>query len=321
MQYIDVFNGDADGICSLIQLRNANPQESELVTGIKRDIQLLTQVNAQPGDYISILDISFEKNSADVRRLLNQGATIVYYDHHRQGMLFEHPRLQTFIDDQSSEVCTALLVDKQLEGKFRTWALVAAFGDNLDSVAFKLGMASGLKEELLASLRSFGIYMNYNSYGENISDLFYPPAVLYQHLKKYASPLDFLQEDDVIFNTLEEGYRQDMAKAEQSSFLYQSSQSAIILFHNKKWARRVSGVYINDLANRYPERAHAILTENGDGTYKVSIRSSLHNRRISADELASRFPTGGGRKNAAGINKLPGELLNQFVDDFKAYFS
>ena len=40
----DVFNGDADGICSLVQLRLAEPRESTLVTGVKRDINLLTQV-------------------------------------------------------------------------------------------------------------------------------------------------------------------------------------------------------------------------------------------------------------------------------------
>jgi len=38
MKYIDVFNGDADGICALHQLRLAEPVESTLVTGVKRDI-------------------------------------------------------------------------------------------------------------------------------------------------------------------------------------------------------------------------------------------------------------------------------------------
>jgi len=41
---IDIFNGDADGICALIQYRLANPAESTLVTGVKRDISLLERV-------------------------------------------------------------------------------------------------------------------------------------------------------------------------------------------------------------------------------------------------------------------------------------
>jgi len=41
MIHFDVFNGDADGICALTQLRNAQPREAELITGVKRDINLL----------------------------------------------------------------------------------------------------------------------------------------------------------------------------------------------------------------------------------------------------------------------------------------
>ena len=59
MTYIDVFNGDADGICALTQLRNAHPCESQLVTGVKRDIQLLDKVHAKPGDRITVLDVSW----------------------------------------------------------------------------------------------------------------------------------------------------------------------------------------------------------------------------------------------------------------------
>ena len=42
MARFDVFNGDADGICSLVQLRRADPApEAVLVTGRKRRIDLL----------------------------------------------------------------------------------------------------------------------------------------------------------------------------------------------------------------------------------------------------------------------------------------
>ena len=44
MLYIDVFNGDADGVCALHQLRLHNPQESRLVTGVKRDTLLLKRI-------------------------------------------------------------------------------------------------------------------------------------------------------------------------------------------------------------------------------------------------------------------------------------
>ena len=42
MSDYDVFNGDADGICALTQLRLAEPRPTAtLVTGVKRDIDLL----------------------------------------------------------------------------------------------------------------------------------------------------------------------------------------------------------------------------------------------------------------------------------------
>ena len=54
----DVFNGDADGICALVQLRLADPRQSTLVTGVKRDIELLKRVDAQAGHRLTAQHIS-----------------------------------------------------------------------------------------------------------------------------------------------------------------------------------------------------------------------------------------------------------------------
>ncbi|MGL6056659.1 MAG: DHH family phosphoesterase, partial [Vibrio metschnikovii] len=51
--HYDVFNGDADGIIALLQLRLAEPIESQLVTGVKRDIQLLKKLTVNPGDSVT----------------------------------------------------------------------------------------------------------------------------------------------------------------------------------------------------------------------------------------------------------------------------
>ena len=48
MTHYDVFNGDADGLCALQQLRLDRPVASELVTGVKRDIQLLNRISPAP---------------------------------------------------------------------------------------------------------------------------------------------------------------------------------------------------------------------------------------------------------------------------------
>ena len=47
MAYFDVFNGDADGICALLQLRQHTPRSATLVTGVKRDIGLLSRVDSR----------------------------------------------------------------------------------------------------------------------------------------------------------------------------------------------------------------------------------------------------------------------------------
>jgi hypothetical protein len=93
----------------------------------------------------------------------------------------------------------------------------------------------------------------------------------------------------------------------------------VFVLPDEAWARRVSGVYSNDLANASPDRAHAVLTEKANGNYLVSVRAPLNNK-TGADELCMRFPTGGGRKAAAGVNDLPAAMLDDFMDQFAEFY-
>ena len=126
----DVFNGDADGICALLQLRLAEPKESQLITGVKRDINLLRRVQANAGDCITVLDISMAKNQADLQRLLNTGAEVFYVDHHFAGDVPSSAALKTLINE-AADVCTSLLVNHYLRGAYVAWGIVGTFGDNL----------------------------------------------------------------------------------------------------------------------------------------------------------------------------------------------
>ncbi len=56
-----------------------------------------------------------------------------------------------------------------------------------------------------------------------------------------------------------------------------------------------------------------------DNDIAVSIRAPL-NKRQGADILARQFPTGGGRKGAAGINHLPVSDLPRFIDAMEKQF-
>ena len=64
--HYDVFNGDADGICSLIQLRLSNPKNSKLITGVKRDVLLLKKIRPVKRDSVTVLDVSMKKNYQEV---------------------------------------------------------------------------------------------------------------------------------------------------------------------------------------------------------------------------------------------------------------
>jgi hypothetical protein len=139
-------------------------------------------------------------------------------------------------------------------------------------------------------------------------------------MASYSSPFDFISDNGQIFAKLENGYQEDMAKAESIPPQFQSTAVGVYLLPDEAWARRVSGVYGNLLANQDSTKAHAVLSYNKDGGYLISVRAPLNNK-VGADEFCSGFATGGGRKSAAGINHLPKEQLGEFVDRFDAFYS
>lgn len=318
MANYDIFNGDADGICALHQLRLAEPRESTLVTGVKRDINLLGKVKAQAGDLLTVLDISLDKNREGLEAALAEGASAIYFDHHFAGEIPTHPGLEAHIDT-AADTCTSLLVNDYLDGAHRPWAVTAAFGDNLFDSAVRAAEPLGYDEAQLEALKELGILINYNGYGVTLEDLYFAPADLYQRIQPYADPFAFINEDEA-FKTLQQGYASDMAQANALSAELETEHCALFMMPEADWTRRVSGVFGNDLAQRYPQRAHAMLSELPGGGYRISVRAPLATKE-GADELCRAFPTGGGRKAAAGINELPVDQYDSFVDKFKATFT
>ena len=319
MAQIDIFNGDADGICALTQLRNAEPLESTLITGVKRDIALVARAEVHAGDRITALDLSFDKNRDGVLKALQAGAEVFYVDHHFAGEIPESDKLTTIIDTDPN-VCTSLLINGYLKGKHVDWAVTGAFGDNLRTSARTLAGPLGYSEKQLSLLENLGIYMNYNGYGSSLADLHFPPAELFQLVRSFPTPFAFIEDSADAFAKLEAGYLGDMAAATAVKPVRETEKVAVIVLPNEAWARRVSGVYSNDLANGSAGRAHAVLTERADGTYLVSVRAPLDNKQ-GADALCRQFPTGGGRAAAAGINALPADQLDAFIDALTASYA
>jgi len=317
MACYDVFNGDADGICALQQLRLQFPRQARRISGLKRDIDLLQRVDVSAGDEITVLDVSLDKNHDALVAALAAGASVFYADHHFPGEIPRHDLLDCHVD-VAADTCTSLIINKLLDNAQARWAVVGAYGDNFDQPANHLGQAVGLSVSELAVLQQLGICLNYNGYGFELGDLMFHPVDLFNLVHPFGDPLEFV-ENETGYAKLLAQYQDDMARASGARADTETATAAIYLLPNQGWARRIVGVMGNDLAKQFPDRAHALLVDMGDGHHRVSVRAP-YNKKEGADDLCRQFPSGGGRKAAAGINALAEDSLRRFVDQFNIQF-
>lgn len=316
----DIFNGDADGICALHQLRLVEPRHSSLITGVKRDIRLVEKVinQVKKDDRLTVLDISVDPNLEALYFALDQGAHVTWFDHHNPGDIPTHPSLTTTIN-LDSQVCTSLLVDQHLHGRHRLWTIAALFGDGLPKVAKLLAEQAGLATEETKRIASLGEAINYNAYGETIDDLHISPDQLYLRLSPFHSPFDFM-ENDTIAHELIELMQSDMSIASQHKASYTSDGCKVFVLPDAAWARRANGVFSNTLSLNNPNHALAVVLPLASGHLQISVRAPKTNP-VGADIFCRSFPTGGGRAAAAGINCLPAAAIEDFIRAFEAFFN
>ena len=316
--YIDVFNGDADGICALHQLRLADPRpDARLVTGVKRDIHLLQQLAGVRNAHITVLDVSLDINRESLVSLLKSGCKVLYVDHHFCGEIPDFQNLNAHIES-NPDTCTSLITDRMLNEKYSEWAVAGAFGDNLHKSAYQAAKALSLPDSSTARLKELGELLNYNGYGLSVADLFFPPQDLYRAISSFSDPLAFLEQSSVI-PKLRNGFHDDMQQAATYKPIRETAIGRIFELPPEPWARRVSGVFSNLKAQEEPALAHGLLTHNLDGTYRVNVRAPLNNKQ-GADIICRGFATGGGRAAAAGVNSLPPEQLDLFFKTFEEVF-
>jgi len=314
MRYFDVFNGDADGICALHQLRLADPLDATLVTGLKRDIALLKSVPAEDGDVVTVLDISLDRNRKSLEALLARGVVVHYFDHHYAGAVPESPLLTAHLDDSGLK-CTSALVNRYLRGRFAVWAAVGAFGDAFDEAALEIARPLRLDEGRLALLRELGTSLNYSAYGLTEADVLVKPMDLYRIVSHYSDPFELIEREPLV-DRLARDRIEDIEKAFSTVAIHATGAGDVWLLPDAAWARRVSGTFANRLALLEPTRAHAVLTPLSDGDYMVSVRSAKA-RGPTAVDFCREFK-GGGRTTAAGIDRLEAGRLDTFIDSFDA---
>ena len=200
-------------------------------------------------------------------------------------------------------------MNQYLQGRQLAWAVTAAFGDNLADAARQAAVPLNLSAEQMAQLQSLGECLNYNGYGETLDDLFFDPAELYRQLRPFADPFAFIAESSA-YPTLKAGYQEDMARAVAVSATEDARRGRIFMLPAEKWARRISGVFGNQLAVESPAQAHAVLTAKPDGGYLVSVRAPLAakvGRGRVVQPVRQRRRTQGRRRHQsfAGIRTWP----------------
>lgn len=268
------YNGDADGICSMVQWGLVYGIEGRRVTGVKRDIELLERVNPGSDDEIIVMDISLARNHARALELSTQGFDITWFDHHLAGEPIDG--ITTNIDT-SANVCTARIVEKFL-GVESDWAQVALHGDGLSVHSSK------------PEFKELGELLNYNGYGADLSDLHFHPDELLLLCLQAKTPQNFM--DSQAFKTLKNGFESDLSNAKNIE-----PSNGYYLLQNEAWARRVVGVMAHRI-NESGDGPHVIAIDKGE-TLQVSIRGSE-----GIGELCKMFG-GGGRATAGGIDALP----------------
>ena len=168
-------------------------------------------------------------------------------------------------------------------------------------------------------MRQLGELFNYNGYGSTLVDLLFHPQELYEAIKPFADPFEYLENSQHI-KTLQTTYQSDIALAMQEKELETPGKNRVYYLPNTPWAHRIVGVFSNIRARERTDAAHAIITDNYDGSLRISVRAPLEDRR-NADTLCKLYPSGGGRAAAAGINSLPKDILDLFLNSFHSFYS
>lgn len=308
-----VCNGDADGLCAAVQWRLHAPGPAVLVTGLKREIELLGRVPLREADDVAVFDLSMLRNEPALRALLAAGVPVRWFDHHAAPPIPDDPLLDAHID-HSPGLCSSLIVDRCVGGRHRAWALAGAYGDNLAPVADPLAEALGLDPAQRAALRRLGEAINYNAYGTRATDPTVHPAALFERMVAHADPLRFAATDPVV-DEIDARRRADLQRALALAPLRRGPRSRAWRLPDADWSRRVVGTVANAFSNADPQCAHAVLLPLEAGGYLVSVRAP-RGASTAANDLCARFG-GAGRAAAAGIDRLPEDRLEPFLEAFE----
>jgi len=311
--YYYFFNGDADGICSALQFIQSGFIIDSFFTGHKRDQALLRHGKNLYNKNFLVFDIELAKNMDNVKKVLDNGCEITWFDHHGKGEESEFSEYTNFFPklDTSPNTNTSLIVYNFLNNPaLLKWAIIGLFGDNIDNTALHYCQSLDLSAEEILILTEVGKLINYNSYGENLNDLILSPNEILRQAKQFQDPVSFYKETDIVIY-LKKSSTEDLELA-----LTHCKKDNMIFLPNLPWAKRVYGMLGNYLIKQDKAKPLAILVDIGEENYLVSVRAPL-NQPTGAGDLCRLYHSGGGRAGAGGINSLHKDYLENFIQAFQ----
>lgn len=299
----DVCAGNADALCAVLQWRLHEPKVTHMVSGPLCVTDSLGSFHALPDDDLLVCNVPLEVRQASGLHAQARKARVQYLD--CRGRTTGHVQSQLQGPSSSAAmVCTSLLVNHLLGGKYGGWALVGAYGSTVTMGADTQAMRLGCSDSEREYLRRLGESISYNAEVLHPRHIYLEPANLYARLARYEDPLDFLQAEALADDL--DGVRQsDLQKALAWRPYWKDAHASVYVLPDVDWASRVARQLKLRLASLDPDRAIAVLSPAEAGGFRVAVQPGI---KVRKSATAKKWL----------IEHLPQNEVDNFVGAFSA---
>ncbi len=168
-----------------------------------------------------------------------------------------------------------------------------------------------------------GEAINYKAYGDDWSEVWVAPALLYRVMARYRDPRDMLAHEGIA-RAIDTRPHADLRQALAWSLHWQDARGSVFMLPDAAWSERVRGCLANELAGAQPQHVHAVLKLQGTGKY-VAARapptstacwrtiSSASSRDLPTRVAVIRLPFAhdDGLSGKCAMNQLPASYVTR----------
>jgi hypothetical protein len=329
----DVFNGDADGICALLQLRLQDDERARrrLVTGVKRDIRLLEKIQVRPRDrdhgarYLARFEPRRPRAGAGGRRA---EVTLVRSPLRRRDPGARGCWPSSILRPGCARACwwTATLAARSTPGP--SSAPSATTSKRRPAASREADFDAGQAKRCCA----LGEALNHNAYGESVADLRYPPAELYRHAEAVSPARSPSSPRRRPSRNCARAIARTCALPRTLRPVLAEEGGLVFVLPDTAWARRVSGVFANRLDDgAHAERAIAVLTSRRRAAASWSAcarrrrgptaptRCAASSRAAAAESRRRHQPPAGEADYERFVAALPRRVGREVLDAIPRY--